>query len=204
MGQDIRELLKQDKYIPTGAIPDGHRLRFMEKLEQELPKEEEKKTKSVHKKWLGIAASVVVVITMSLLPSSTNMLEGSDVVSNEIPETKNVQVVLKKELSPLADMYPEYGKAEDYLLTSIKFQLSQIKVNDSNKELVESFMQRLSKLDKEYKELNQELVQVGPNIESVEAMMGNLRLRFDLLTKLKEKLKEIDRIENENYTDIQA
>jgi len=204
MGQDIRELLKQDKGIPSEYIREGHQQRFMARLEEELPQ----KARKFDYNWLRIAASIVVILSVSLV--TYNQLEdnttyGGQVVNrDDAQEGKNATVVLTKQKSPLAEISPEYEKAENYLLTSIKFELSKITVDDKNKELVEGFMKRLENMDKEYQDLNKELMRVGPNMQSVEAMMENLTLRLSLLNRLKDKLKELEEIENENYTDIQA
>jgi len=196
MAQDIRELLRQDKAI------DGHHARFMARLEKELP---ERKTKSFNYGWLKIAASVAIIFSISI--TAFNQFGGKDNTGTEVVDTentKNATVVLNKQSSGLADMHPEYEKVENYLLTSIKFQLSEITVNDKNRELVESFKMRLSNLDKEYQNLNKELMEVGPNLESIEAMKENLTLRLSLLERLKEKLEELEKIENEGYDEIQA
>lgn len=201
MAQDIRELLKQDKQIPSGQIQEGHQQRFMSRLEKELPK----KTKSFNSNWLKIAASVVVIFSISLVTYNqfdATKIEGTEVVN--VDTGKDATVLLNKQTSPLAEISPQYEEVENSILTSIKFQLSQITIDDTNRELVESFMARLDNLDKEYQRLNKELIEVGPNVQSVEAMMENLTIRLSLLNRLKDKLKELESIENENYNEIQA
>ncbi len=203
MGQDIRELLKQDTRIPAERLAEGHENRFMARLEEELPR----KARKFNYGWLKIAASIVVVLSVSLFTFNelgNKNIKGTEVVGIDTPDVKNSTVILTKQASPLAEMFPEYGEAENYLLTGIKFQLSQITVDDSNRELVESFMKRLGNLNKEYQDLNKELIEVGPNVQSAEAMIENLTLRLSLLNRLKDKLKELEKIENENYIDIQA
>ncbi len=204
MAQDIRELLKQDRALPSERIKEGHEARFMARLEKELPK---KAKKSFNYGWLKIAASVAIVFTISMF--TFNQFNGANTVSTDIVDTESTDlkdgtVVLTKQSSPLAEISPEYEKVENYLLTSIKFQLSEITVDDKNRELVESFKIRLNNLDREYQNLSKELIEVGPNIESVEAMMENLTLRLSLLNRLKDKLKELEKIENESYDEIQA
>ncbi len=201
MAQDIRELLKQDKRMPLEEIADGHLDRFMERLEKELPKQK----RSFNYNWLRIAASVLVIFSVSFM--TINHFKSSE-PNNEVVEfdnsgVKNATVVLNK-TSSLAEISPDYEKAENYFLTSIKFGLSKITVTDKNRDLVDSFKLRLANLDKEYQSLNKELITVGPNIQSVEAMMENLRLRLNLLNKLKDKLKELESIDNEGYKEIQA
>ncbi len=202
MAQDIRELLKQDKRLPSERITEGHQQRFMDRLEIELPV---KTTKNINYSWLKIAASVVIILSVSMM--TFNQFQGdtpntTDIVDNT--EVKNSMVVLDKQSSPLAEISPEYEKVENTILTSIKFQLSQITVDDTNRELVESFMARLKNLDGEYQRLNKELMEVGPNQQSIEAMIENLKMRLSLLNRLNDKLKELEKIANENYDEIQA
>jgi len=59
-------------------------------------------------------------------------------------------------------------------------------------------------LDKEYKLLNKELNDVGPSEASVNALIDNLKLRLELLFKLKNKLKELKNIENEEFSSMQS
>ncbi|GGX08896.1 hypothetical protein GCM10007384_08370 [Aquimarina muelleri] len=201
MAQDIRELLKQDKQIPSEKIKEGHQQRFISRLEKELPQ----KTRSLKYHWLNIAASIVVILSVSLLTYNqlnTSTSKGTQIVDSET--VKNSSVILSKQSSPLAEISPEYEKVENSILTSIKFQLSKITIDDSNRELVDSFRDRLDNLDKEYQRLNKELIEVGPNVQSVEAMMENLTIRLSLLNRLKDKLKELEQIENENYNEVQA
>ncbi len=202
MAQDIRELLKQDKQIPAEKIKEGHQQRFMSRLEKELPKE----TRSFSYNWLKIAASIVVILSVSIFSFNRfgNSNPEKDGIVNLDNGVKDATVVVNKQSSTLAEISPEYQEVENNILTSIKFQLSNITVDNTNRELVESFKVRLDNLDKEYQRLNKELMEVGPNVQSVEAMMENLKIRLSLLSRLKDKLKELEQIENENYNEIQA
>lgn len=203
MAQDIRELLRQDKQIPSGQIQEGHQQRFMSRLEKELPQ----KARNFKYHWLNIAASIVVMISVSLFTYNqfnTNTSKDTQIVDVDNTTVKNSSVILSKQSSPLAEISPEYQEVENSILTSIKFQLSKITIDDKNRELVDSFKTRLENLDNEYQRLNKELIEVGPNVQSVEAMMENLTIRLSLLNRLKDKLKELEQIENENYNEVQA
>ncbi|MFL1896035.1 hypothetical protein ACJRPK_10055 [Aquimarina sp. 2-A2] len=202
MAQDIRELLKQDSKLPLEPLRAGHEKRFLERLDNNLPK----KSKRTYYTWINVAASIAILLSVSIFvyqPFQSDK-DTNEIVSLDDQITKNATVVLSKEASPLAKISPEYEKVENYLLTSIKFELSQIEKNDTNKELIESFMMRLSNLDAEYQRLNDELVTVG-NMQSVEAMIENLTLRLDLLKRLKDKLKELETIDDDGqYNEIHA
>jgi len=64
MAQDIRELLKQDKQLPSERIREGHQQRFMDRLEIELP---EKRKNIINYSWLKIAASVIAILSVSFI-----------------------------------------------------------------------------------------------------------------------------------------
>jgi len=52
-------------------------------------------------------------------------------------------------------------------------------------------MKQLSELDEEYQRLNKEISESGISEEMVNAMIDNLKLRVELLSKLKRKLAEL-------------
>lgn len=201
MGQDIRELLKQDKGISLASLSEGHEERFLAKLDEKLPQQKRK----ISLGWLKIAASVLVILSVSLTALNfPDSIQNADMdTGKELLTTKNATIILPKENSKLAEISPDYKKAENFYLTSIKNELSEINVNDTNRELVESFMKRLENLDKEYQQLHNELIVLGPNFQNIEAMMENLSLRLSLLKRLKTKIKELDKIQDEDYYDIQ-
>lgn len=89
-------------------------------------------------------------------------------------------------------------------MTGINMQLASLKIDEDNKELVDGYMQRLSELDKEYTSLNAELNKVGPSEATVTALIDNLKLRLDLLFKLKSKLKELKNQNNDEFKIIQT
>ena len=63
-------------------------------------------------------------------------------------------------------------------------------------------MEELGGLDEEYKKLNIELNEIGPNDQTIEALIQNLQLRLELLKKLKEKLNQLKLSKNEQETII--
>ena len=89
-------------------------------------------------------------------------------------------------------------------MTGINVQLASLKITKENKDLVNGYMQRLAELDKEYTTLNLELNKVGPTEATVTALIDNLKMRLDLLFKLKNKLKELKNQDNEEFKAIQS
>ena len=86
---------------------------------------------------------------------------------------------------------------EDYYMVNINLELSQLKISDRNKALIDSFMERLEDLNVEYKKLNTELNEIGPNDQTITALIKNLQLRLQLLHKLRDKLQELKKMSSE-------
>ncbi len=190
MAQDIRELFKNDKGISGDALKSGHERRFEARLDAHFGTA--KKSGGSYL-WLKIAAVLIVVIAVGGLlinnPLTQNGGEGNQVVITTDNKTAEPQV-------QLSDLSPQFKKVEDYYLASINVELAQLQINEDNKALVDSFMTQLDELNQEYKRLNADLVEVGVNEQTVSALIDNLKLRLDLLFKLKEKLTELKETRN--------
>ena len=191
MGQDIRDLLKQDSIVEDGKMPKGHESRFMDKLESELPK----KHSQYRFSFLNIAASIVLLIGLTFGGYKLISTNGTDVIPENKPET----VVTKT----LKDVSPQLKKVEDYYLASINFELSKMKVTPESKELFDGYLSRLEELNNEYNNLTNELIELGPNEQTVNALIDNLKFRLNLLYRLKDKLNEFNNSEN-TYKEVQS
>ena len=208
MGQDIRKMLQEDKESRKFRMPEGHQSRFADRLNKAFPE----KKKSAGRKWfLQIAAILVVALAAggffyfnsgtSVDPYGTQVVETSEENPLEEKEKKTENSAKQFQLS---DVSPQYKKIEDYYMASLNMELAKLDVNNENKELIDSFMKQLAELDKEYKRLNNELNELGPNEQTIEAMVANLQLRLELLFKLKQKLKEIKESKDNSYENAQA
>ncbi|MFY0714047.1 hypothetical protein J1D01_10250 [Seonamhaeicola sp. NFXS20] len=178
MAQDIRELFKNDK-ITKEEMPKNHQERFIKKLDKAFPE-----TRKSSFRWLQIAASIVVVIGLTFggykYFTKKNIEEPTKVVANKSIETKT-----------LGDISPGLKKVEDYYLASINLELSKIKYTPETKDLFDGYIEQLAELDKEYKRLSLELTESGPSELTVNALIDNLKLRLNLLYRLKSQLKEL-------------
>ncbi|WBL23167.1 hypothetical protein [Zunongwangia sp. HRR-M8] len=208
MGQDIRKMLQDDKEKQKFQIPEGHHARFEDRLNKSFP---EKKKSGNYKWFLQIAAVLVVALAVGgfFYFSSGNSVDayGNQVVENseESPaEEKEKKSENSAKQFQLSDVSPQYKKIEDYYMASLNMELAKLDVNNENKALIDSFMKQLAELDKEYKRLNNELNELGPNEQTIEAMVANLQLRLELLFKLKQKLKEIKESKDNSYENAQA
>lgn len=183
MAQDIRDLLKKERKIITDVMPDGHEARFLDKLENELPK----KNTSFFT-WLKIAASVVVFLSLSFggyyfLKTIPQENENQTIADNTTVKNENNK--------SLGDLSPELKKVEDYYLASINLELSRVKYTNDTKEVFDGYLVRLNELTKEYERLSEELTNSGPNELLINALIDNLKFRLNLLYKLREHLNDL-------------
>jgi len=152
------------------------------------------KEKSSSFGFMRIAASIVVLIGLSFgaykFFSTPPKVEGQEVVTTE-KKDENTQ------MKSLGDISPDLKKVEDYYLANINLELSKVKLTPENKELFDSYVLKLEELNKEYDKLSLELTKNGPNELTVSALIDNLKLRLNLLYRLKEQLKDL----NESYLD---
>jgi len=86
---------------------------------------------------------------------------------------------------------------ESYYTANINLELSRLEISEENEALINSFMEQLEALNTEYKNLNNELNEIGPNDQTISALIQNLQLRLQLLQKLKKKLNELKTSKNE-------
>ena len=204
MAQDIKKMF--ENYDPkTPKLREGHQARFEAKLDKSFSENiSEEENTSIP--WLKIAAMVVVLLAVSFfgyqqlsknnaLTDSNNAVVENTTVTGENADTPKLT---------LADISPDLKKVEEYYMAGINVQLASLKITDDNKDLVDGYMQRLAELDKEYNSLNAELSKVGPTEATVTALIDNLKLRLDLLFKLKNKLKELKNQNNEEFKTIQT
>ncbi len=196
MGQDLRELFKKAQKEKTYKMKEGHEERFSKLLEKELPQSEKSSFF-----FLKIAASIVLMLSVGIygyIQYAKNTVEENTNEENPIVNTEDP--VKEATGISLGDLSPDLEKVENYYVANINLELSQLQVSDENKVLVDSFMKRLLELNNEYGKLNTELNQVGPNDQTINALIKNLQLRLQLLHQLKEKLNELKSSKNEQIT----
>ncbi|MFC4634956.1 hypothetical protein ACFO3O_13630 [Dokdonia ponticola] len=190
MAQDLRNMLKHAKETHTSPLRAGHQSRFEDRLSKALPQEN---IPSGSKKgvffFMKIAAMLVIacgiIWGVAKFAFAKADSESPQLVQQSPKESKEDRIL------QLSDLSPDFKKIEDYYLASINLELARLEITDENQELIDSFLKQLSKLDEEYKLLNKELTESGISEEMVNAMIDNLKLRAELLSKLKRKLTEL-------------
>jgi hypothetical protein len=179
MAQDLRNLFKEDPKAQHIKMSKGHDARFLQKLDEELPKNKSSNRFS----FLNIAASVIVLLGMSYVAFQFF----------QIPVDAFAPVIVENtDLRSLGDVSPDLKKVEDYYLASINLELSKVQLTPENKELFDGYVQRLKELNREYDKLTIELNDNGLNEDTLDALIDNLKFRLNLVMRLKEKLQEFN------------
>jgi hypothetical protein len=179
MAQDIRELLKKDNVMHE-KMPENHQKRFLKKLEEALPEQKQPRFNRMQ-----IAASVVVLLGLTF--GAFKYFKSQDIT--DMPELANTKTVNTK---TLGDISPGLKKVEDYYLASINLELSKMAYTPETKELFDGYLMQLNELDKEYQKLSLELTESGPSELTVNALIDNLKLRLNLLYRLRTQLQEFN------------
>ncbi|AXT20780.1 hypothetical protein D7030_11580 [Flavobacteriaceae bacterium AU392] len=187
MAQDIKKLFENEVKTSNDKMPNGHETRFLKKLDEALPEQSIKRKFSV----LNIAASVIILLGLSF--SAYQFLSNT---GGEVPTEISTTTPSEGQTKSIGEVSPQLKKVEDYYLASINLELSKMKVTPETKELFDGYLQRLEELNKEYELLVTELVESGPNEQTINASIENLKLRLNLMYRLKEKLSELNNSKN--------
>ncbi|MCB0464373.1 MAG: hypothetical protein KDC78_01680 [Aequorivita sp.] len=206
MAQDIKKML-EDYEWEKPRLREGHQERFEAKLDKAFS-ENNSEIKTTSIPWLKIAAMLVILVAVSFFGYQQLLKKGSAISEhpdNSIVEntSENAENANTPKLT-LADISPDLKKVEEYYMTGINVQLASLTINDDNKDLVAGYLERLAELNEEYNSLNAELSKIGPTEATVTALIDNLKMRLDLLFKLKNKLKELKNQNNEEFKAIQT
>ncbi len=195
MAQDLKKMMR-NRPEEKGRLPKGHEDRFAARLAKEFGTE----TKKSKTPWLQWAIAAVLIIGLGFFgwdaidspgSASTNII----VADTTIEEDGQVTI---------ADLSPELKNIVNFYKTSINLQLAGLEYSEENQELVDGYMIRLGELDNEYKQLSNEMVDLGPNDTVITGLIDNLKFRLELLLKLKEKLNELKLQNNEQFNSIHA
>ncbi len=182
MSKDIRELLKKDAQLEKGEVmPKGHEDRFFNKLEKAIPKQ-----KSLSFSWYSIAASLLLFMALGI--GTYNYLHPE----KNIDDTTLVNAQTDAPTKTLGDISPDLKKVEEHYLASINLELSKVKITPENREMFDGYINRLEILNQEYEKLSLELSNQGPNEQTVNALISNLKLRLNLMQRLSSQLKRIN------------
>ena len=189
MSQDLRKLFDKEREYKY-RMKEGHEERFREMLDESMPVRKSR----FFRNW-SIAASVVILLGLGIyfVTTTDNSPVQTTVVDKGETEGEDAGI-------SLGDLSPDLKKLENYYVANINLAISELQVSPENKVLVDSYMGRLAELNTEYENLNKELNEIGPNDQTIAALIRNLQLRLDLLYKLKDKLNEFKSSKNGQVT----
>lgn len=192
MAQDIREKFKEESEAVNQRMKPGHEGRFLERLEKELPKR-----RKLISMGLRLAASVVLLLSIAgyYFLGSKNVAPVKTTIVEKKKDKENETGI------SLGDLSPDLKRIENYYVVNINLELSRLAISEKNKTLVENFMKQLGELNDEYKKLSAELNKIGPNEQTITAMIKNLQLRLQLMHRLREKLNQLKSSKNETVTE---
>lgn len=191
MQRDIRKLFKEDVQQAKGQMPVGHEARFLQKLDEELPIKKQSSFKRGNNFFLKIAASLLLMLGLSYT------IYTQFYKDNDGEEVVNTNAINTSKIESLGDISPDLKKVETYYLANINMELAKMNYTPEHMDLIDGYLKRLEELNKEYDRLNKELSDTGPNIETVDALINNLKLRLNLLQRLKEQLNELNNTNDE-------
>jgi uncharacterized protein YeeX (DUF496 family) len=186
MQQDIREKLKGYKGDNV-ALSANHTNKFEALLQKEM---HENKPKKRSFKWLSIAASIVLLISLGIQFYPSKNIE-------ENPIKKSFKQIT------LGNISPEFQTIETYYTNNINLEISQLDLSEEHKDIVDDYLLKIAELTKEYKTLTKELNTNGVNDATIDALIRNLQLRLQLLQRLKKQLNELKNLNTkQNETQI--
>ncbi|MGY8913923.1 MAG: hypothetical protein ACKVJF_02415, partial [Flavobacteriales bacterium] len=156
----------------------GHEARFFKKLSKR--KENARKGWSGQWKPLLMAASIALLISIGI---------GYFI---EIPTTDQ----------QIAKISPEASKTEFYFANLINEQtkLLQSESSPETKQMVEDAMLQLKKLEKDYKKMEQDLLNGGNSKFILSAMVINFQTRIALLQEVLQQVEQIKAINEKEET----
>lgn len=188
MGQDLRDLFKEERKGYNKLLRKGHEARFLKRLEDEIPA-----PNPARFNFYKIAATILIIVSTGVYSYKqfTKNVEIKTIVVSKGETKDNLEGI------SLGDLSPDLKKVENYYVANINIELSNLHVSEDNKAMVDSFMEQLSTLNEEYKILNEELNKIGPNDQTISAIIKNLQLRLELLQKLKKKINQLKSSKNE-------
>jgi anti-sigma-K factor RskA len=166
----------------TEEPQEGHQARFLDRLNAS------KGTIGLYRKnkswWrpLSIAASILVLMTLGLAVFMSR-------------PTLDEQV---------AEISPEVSKSQIYFAGLIEEQVNQLKRESTpaTKKMIDDTLLQLKKLERNYGQLEQDLLNGGNSKLILSAMITNFQTRIDLLQDVLDQVETINNIKNNKDENI--
>jgi len=174
----LRKKMQENSFETNQKLSQNHRNRFKSKLNKELHKKLYK-----NRLLFKIAASVLILLSVGYF------IKGS---------FKNTNQVVKKPTLSINDLSPELGKIESYYITAINYELANLPLSANNKIVINTYLDKIEILSKQYKKLNNQLLKGNFNEKLINNLIDNLQLRLQLLLELKTQLNKTKFAKHEN------
>ncbi len=175
--EDIEDLFDRlNGAFDIDAPLEGHEKRFVEKLAAANKVVSlSKKTRKNRWKTLSIAASITLIIGVAGLYLLAPSLEDK-----------------------VAGISPEASKTEFYFTNIINEQVKQMQGESSpeTKKIIGDTMVQLQKLESDYKNMEQDLLNGGNSKFILSAMINNFQIRMSLLQDVLNKIETIKTLKN--------
>ncbi|GAA3651920.1 hypothetical protein [Flavivirga jejuensis] len=157
----------------------NHTERFLDKLNKQSELQLIKVDKQRRRLWkplIGVAASVILLITLFI-------------GSQQDPS-----------YSELASVSPKMAETEDFFTLTIAEELSKIKSEDSPEAqtLIQDTIERINALEENYKSLKIDLTESGDDSRVIYAMISNFQNRIDILQNALEQIENIKKLNNQS------
>ena len=172
MKSNFEEFIEKNRELFDVQEPEaGHFERFREKLDTAKPGQGKGRIISFLP-WLLAAASVLLLITISL--TAINSKKGSE----------------------LADISPEMKETQGFFESTIIKEMAGIQKikTPENTKIIEDGLQQMKKLEVNYEILKQELKQSGQDKRVIYAMISNFQQRIEILQTIMLQLEELEEI----------
>jgi len=173
MSRKIEDFIKENKKAFDTDAPSS---KLWERIEMELDKKDKKKVINI-RLWAGIAASFIVLLSITVL----------------------YIVPVKKNRMTVADINPVYGETQVRFSSLIEQKRDSLEIfATTNPRLYQKFSADLQKLNIAYEELRKELP-ASPNRQLiVRAMIKNLEMQLNLVSQQLSIITEVSQYKKEN------
>lgn len=161
----------------------NHKTRFLEKLNNQKGIKlvhVNKQKRSLLKPMMGIAASVVLLISLFIFSQKESVDRD------------------------LASVSPEMAKTQDFFMVSINDELHKLQEASSpeTKKIIEDALSRIKVLEKDYESLKYDLNESGDDNRVIYAMISNFQNRIDILQNTLDQINTIKKISEESSSII--
>ncbi len=152
----------------------GHEDRFLRILNKES-----KKKKSISRKWLMVAASVIFLISFYLGKNS-----GSNYSMN--------------------DIFPEMAETQQFFVSTINQELKEIEKyrNIETEVVIENTLDQIEELEDQFFDFKKDFIYIGNEKQIIQGMIDNYQQRLQILENLLSQLKSIKTPVKQNFDEF--